>query len=937
MKQRGSILRWGGVGLGCALLTLFFLRGGRLLGELEKGRLRCVELLQERLFTRNQVVFLADFDEASPADRVSGMPLTFWNLDRVPGKFGQARRIDLEQGSVLQWPNVPLGFKGNEATFAAWFRPRDLKRRQVLLQQEGFSLELEDGELHLMVGEVEEPLHLACPYAGKAGKFCHVALVFERTHVAIYQKGEETVRLEFERPADISSLLSAFGVGVHRSFEGDLDELCIWKRVLTAQEVDAIARSGQGLRWKYEPIVSSMEVCLGWAESFVAGIYRTVGRLIPPRLDLVPGGRGFPRITLWPSKKDERHFTKTHEASMFSGYRTQKASEFREMDASWDEQIVRVEVALADVYGRGDGRRPAFVVKHPGRDGCGMVRLYPPELHEALHPDAPYPLPLSGQFVRLFAGDSYKGLYVMEDFGRTGSAWMARGERNTGFKRALYFLSVPADSDMPPPGKGAEEAYKETASLVLSDMMFPWSRQELSARRQWHVQRRAKGQFDSQPKIDALLRRVTAANLSPLFVTNDLALNVPGMVWETSDAELIASDGRVNRPAKGAPRPVMLTPVAVDGTRGEPMHFRVVPLAPDLQTLFLYIGEPVQKHRRSDFACLRVPAGGGAAEWLFGMGANHGGIKHRGNTSYLKGAKRSFSLAFDQPVGWPGIGNREARRVLLLSGYADATRLRNKLSFDSYRAAASDETPSGIVDVSWTEVFINGEYFGVWEMCRRVKDVCEPGTELFKVQALNSALWKAADSEMADYVSGGNPRVDPYKELERLFEFTGHSSQEQFAKRLDETFHVKSLIDYILMLNFTANFDGRMTNHYIGRCGGKWFIAPWDYDKTFANGKPEFLSNFLIRRLQNDVPGFQIGIKKEWQQLRNNELSDAAIFSRIDRDAAVLAPYMEEEFRLLPPLGDVDRNFPEAIERLKRVVADRLALMDGRYGGALAE
>lgn len=939
-----GVKRWGssifcGIGLGvaCVLTVSFFAFGGWLLDGLERGRLRFVETLKGRLLARHQVVFLVDFDEVCPEDRVSGLPLLFWNLDRVPGKFGQARRIDLGQGSVLRWPNSPFGFIGNDATFAAWYRPGDICRRQVLWKEKGFSLELADGELRLTLGEAENPLRVTCPYAGELGEFCHVALVFERSHVAIYQQGAETARLMLEQPIEVSSLLFALGVEAHRPFEGDLDELCIWQRALTAKEVESIATSKRGLRWKYEPMVSALETFFARAESLAAGIYRTAGRLVPPRLDPVPGGREFPKVTMWPSKKDERHFTKAHEASLYSGYRTPKAANFRGLDVTVDGRTARMEVSLDDVYGRTDGRRPAFMVKDPTGGGCGLIRLYPPELHAALHPDAPYPLPLSGHFVRLFSGDSYRGLYVMEEFERTKSAWMARGERNTGFKRALYYLSVPSDADVPPPGMTEENAYEKTVSLVLSDMLFPWSRQELRTRLHRHKQRWARGKFDPVPKADELLQRVTAGNPSPLFVTNDLALDVPGITWETSDATLITRDGRVNRPATGAPRPVTLTPEKADGTRGKPLRFRVVPMAPDLQTLFLYIGVPVQKHRKSDFACFRVPAGGGEPEWLFGTGAEQGGIKHRGNTSYARGAKRPFMLCFDHDVNWSGTRSRASRRVLLLAGYSDATRLRNKVSFDSFRTAATADVPNGIVDVTWAEVFINGEYFGVWETCRRVKDVCESGTKLFKVQALNQNLWGVINSDMTDCVSVDNCREDPYQELERLFEFTSTASKEQFAEEVEKTFHVNSLIDYILMLNFTENFDGRMTNHYIGKWGGKWFIVPWDYDKTFGDGKTAFLKNRLIARLYNDVPGFPARVEEKWRDLREGAMSDTAVLGRIDRDAAMLAPYMEEEYRLLSPVVDMDAVFPVMVERLKGVVAERLALMDRRFGGATEE
>lgn len=358
----------------------------------------------------------------------------------------------------------------------------------------------------------------------------------------------------------------------------------------------------------------------------------------------------------------------------------------------------------------------------------------------------------------------------------------------------------------------------------------------------------------------------------------------------------------------------------------------MVPRKPDLQTLFLYVGLPPEKHRRNDFVCLRFPAGGGDPEWLSGFGGSNGGIKHRGNTSYVKGAKRSFSLEFDEKVSWPG-SSRPASHVLLFSGYADPTRLRNKVSFDSFRVASVGEEPCGATDISWSEVFINGEYFGVWETCRRVKDICGAQTSLYKVRALNENLWRTTQSDMTECVSTCDPRGNPFDPLEELFSFTAGASREEFAEGFARTFHAETVVDYFLLLNLTQNYDGQMTNQYIGRRSddGRWFIIPWDYDKTFFDARNNNLSNFLVSRAWTDVPWFKGRVSAKWNALRAGPMSTDAVLGRIDADASLLAPYMEEEYRLLQPAG-WNGTFPEAVDRLKQVVMERLALMDKKFG-----
>ena len=929
----------GGIALAAAIVSLFAF-GGFILNILRHGHDWLEIRLGERLCSRHNVVLLADFDDATIRDAVTTAPFQYWDVERVRGKFGDARRIDLDGDAIIQSPITHHAIPHSHATCAAWFKPRDTARMQTLFEvrnsDAGFQLTLSTNRLSLLVLRGMEISQTSCAYSGTSRSFTHVAVAIRKDGASIFQNGVETASMAFPEKITLPPKPLIFGTSVHSPFEGDIDDLAVWKMALDATDLKSIVQSRHGLKMKYEPLFTILTDATAAAASFAAGFYRTVGRLAPPLRNPAQIAKGIPAITAWPSKNDARHFLAAHEASLHSGFRTRKAANFRSVDISSGGTSVKAEVALDDTYGKDDAKRMAFIVRDPTHTlfgGSGLARLYPPELHEALHPDAPFPLPLSGEFVRFYLEDSFKGLYVVETFDRLGGAWMARGKRDPNFSQALYFSSDPSECDFPPAGAIAADAYVANASLALSDILFPWGRQEISARKMDLDRRRAIGKFTASGKSPNLGKAILGGNLSPLFVTEDLALESSGRKWKSSDPALISDDGRVTRPSGGAPRPVLLTPLEKDAPCGEPIRFRVVPLKPDLQTLFIHVGFPVEKFRRSDFSCLRFPAGGGEPEWLTGTGGNGGGIKHRGNTSYVKGAKRSFSLEFDGKVAWPG-SSRMAQHVLLFSGYADPTRLRNKVSFDSFRLADSAGVPCGAIDVSWSEVFINGEYFGVWETCRRAKDICDPKTYLFKIRARDPLLWKTTRSDMSECISSHNPRVNPYRPLESLFEFTSGSSTEDFAAHIADTFYIESLIDYYMMLNFSENYDGQVTNQYIGRRRGddRWFIIPWDYDKTFFDGAPGHLANHLVNRLLVEMPEFRHLVSEKWANLRQGPMAEDAVLARINSDAALLAPYMEEEYRLLQPAG-WNGDFEAAVERLRQVVSARLKLMDAKFTG----
>lgn len=921
------------------VIALFFTFGGTILDVLRRTERGLRFSLGERLTAKYDLVFLADLEDSIPRDIVSQMPLTICNAPRIHGRFGYARRINLDLRSQIHFPVSQFIVKTNEATFAAWFKPTDINRHQTLFEQKSpngvFTLNLSENELIFSGSDNWTNLMMKCGFNGRKDVYTHIALVIRDEDVSIWQNGRKTGELALIRPLTFYTTLLPAGATSHWSFEGDIDDIAIWKRALSPNEIKSLACSSKSIRKKYDSVFSGIVDITTWSARFLAGLYRSVDRLAPPLLNSAQTDKKIRKMTVWPTKNDSRHFLFAHEESLECGFRTSKAAAFRSVNISFGNKTIKAEIALDDVYGRSDAKRMAFIVKDPSHtmfDGCGVVRIYPPELHEALHNDASYPLPLSGDFIRLFLADSFKGLYLIEKFDRTGSAWMARGIHDKNCKRALYYHSRPAPCDITPPGITPEKAFSKTASLVLSDPQFPWSKQEVSTRKKALDRQRIDAGFDTAPESDKLLQHIIANNPSPMFVTNNLAFDIPGLRWESSDQSLVTTGGNVIRPPKGAPRPVTLTPVDSAGTRGTPRRIRVVPVAADLQTLFIYIGFPTEKHRRTDFVCYRVPAGDGTPEWLTGIGNSNSGIKHRGNTSYVRGAKRSFSLEFDNKVNWPG-SSRPAQHVLLFSGYADPTRLRNKVAFDSFRNAAQEDIPCGIVDISWSEVFINGEYFGVWETCRRTKDICPPKTPLFKVRAMNTDLWKTPLSDMTECVSAHNPHSNPYRPLEDLFEFTSGTSGEEFADCIDNVFHLDSIIDYYLMLNFTQNRDGQVTNQYIAKRKkeDKWFIIPWDYDKSFLNTDSGLLSNYLTARMITDVPDFKNRLSDKWKTLRAGSMSDNAVLRRIEEDAALLAPYMAEEYRLLQPAGWKE-DFPSAVNELKQVVADRLKMMDARFG-----
>ncbi|MBQ6103243.1 MAG: CotH kinase family protein, partial [Kiritimatiellae bacterium] len=480
-----------------------------------------------------------------------------------------------------------------------------------------------------------------------------------------------------------------------------------------------------------------------------------------------------------------------------------------------------------------------------------------------------------------------------------------------------------------------EAAWRRMLSLFLADPGFPLREPEARLLARRHASLRETMLLpDPAPGPEPLL----GDNPAALYVTNDLDLAAAGPVasWRSSDPATVSAGGRVVRPNDGKPRFVVLTASYADGTERE-YRFRVMPRAPALPALFLSFGRPLDKLSRTDFVCLQIPAGENPEPtWMSGTGPGGGGAKLRGNTSFVTGRRRPMNLEFDEPVLFPGVAE-PVDHVLLLSGYADPTRLRNALSYGTFRAMSPGDTVRA-APVCWTEVFVNGAYAGVWECCPRLQDVLsESFSALYKVRS-SYGLWTHADraAEGVDRVGASGDGEDPYAPFRELVRFAAASGRDAFAAGGSGVFDVGELVDFWLLLNFTGNEDGRVTNQFVGRRAedGRWMLMPWDYDKTFlvgrvakADGRPEPLRNPLFDRLFAVDPSLRARAAARWRELRAGPLSDAALDAWIDERAALLEPFMDEDYRVVPPLGH-DGDFADAIRLFRGEVHARAAWLD---------
>ena len=198
----------------------------------------------------------------------------------------------------------------------------------------------------------------------------------------------------------------------------------------------------------------------------------------------------------------------------------------------------------------------------------------------------------------------------------------------------------------------------------------------------------------------------------------------------------------------------------------------------------------------------------------------------------------------------------------------------------------------------------------------------------------NLRLQRRGRRSTADRV-GGNapPAADPFAPFRDLSAFVASAPDAEFGARVGDVFDLDELADFWLLLNFSGNVDGRVTNQLLGRraSDGRWLLLPWDYDKTFSSKSPQrdmVLSSPLFDRLFRTRPDFRDRIRARWAALRRGPFSDDALRERVAADAAILSPLMDEEWRLLCPVG-FGGGYDEAVRDLLAEVLFRARLVDG--------
>jgi Concanavalin A-like lectin/glucanases superfamily len=170
------------------------------------------------------------------------------------GKYGSALDFDGEEGECVTVEDAPDLQLTEELTLETWVKPEGSGKSEPVIFKEtpwyfGYSLYLgigEEGHMEGLIGEegyvfkdTEDPEEL------ETGVWSHVALTFDGAHMRLYVNGQLVDTTSAEGAWSSSGPLSiGCSEEFEDNFEGKIDEVRIYNRALSADELAADAGAG---------------------------------------------------------------------------------------------------------------------------------------------------------------------------------------------------------------------------------------------------------------------------------------------------------------------------------------------------------------------------------------------------------------------------------------------------------------------------------------------------------------------------------------------------------------------------------------------------------------------------------------------------------------------------------------------------------------------
>lgn len=285
-------------------------------------------------------------------------------------------------------------------------------------------------------------------------------------------------------------------------------------------------------------------------------------------------------------------------------------------------------------------------------------------------------------------------------------------------------------------------------------------------------------------------------------------------------------------------------------------------------------------------------------------------------------------------------------RINLNSGWRDPAFIREHLAYHIYTACGVPASRTRIIQLHLNDKF-RGLYTEVEQPDSRfLKRLGFKGVTLFKASS------RANQSDQRDF---GSDKAFPAHYEQETQKESGYGSLQQFCRDLARTPNVAEFfathvdldkyVSYLAASALIQNWDAFNKNHFIafdGQSSKKWFIIPWDLDRTLGDhwdgsfdranlpllhGSRQYPGvtgwNRMADRFFSD-PTLKARYARRLDELLQTEFTPEKLFPIIDQLQRDIADPLQRDRRLWPGPAS---NFRNGIAELKGYIKDRRAFI----------
>jgi len=334
-------------------------------------------------------------------------------------------------------------------------------------------------------------------------------------------------------------------------------------------------------------------------------------------------------------------------------------------------------------------------------------------------------------------------------------------------------------------------------------------------------------------------------------------------------------------------------------------------------------------------------------------------IKGRGNYSWTF-QQKPYTIKLGKKADLLGMG--PARTWVLVTTYSDKTLMRNYLTLN----LAVDIGLQYSVEAKYVDVYINGEYNGLYVLTEKIQihdervDINEYTEGLFEIEVdwrhnydceycikLNSGahvMYKQAEAEDI----GEERKKELYKEF-RLFLTTVDKSMRKGYREFSKYIDIPSFVDWYIVNEFVKNFDsGFTTSCYCYIKNGKLYMGPpWDYDTCMGNQNVAtclYPDGYHVRyspwfSMLMDDPVFFRKVRERWTELRNAGVFDKFLSDILEIPKTMIAQSEQKTHQLYKHKlksrdlrGDLSLyTFEDEVDYLYNWVKKRIEWLDSEW------